>query len=129
MKTQVLIVDDDPISLCVLTRYLIEADYAYVKAENGQQAWELLSDKPQEFAVVITDRIMPKLHGLELLAKMQAHPLLKQIPVIFLTGVAEKEEMIEVIKAGASDFLYKPIEKELLLAVLKRVMPMSNRVI
>lgn len=120
INSKLLIIDDDLISLHVLGEYLHAANYEFIAAENGQQAWELLQNSPAEFAVVIVDRIMPKMHGLELLAKMRQHEILKNIPVIMLTGEAEKDEIIAAMRAGVFDFLHKPIEKELLLAVLKR---------
>jgi CheY-like chemotaxis protein len=117
---KILIVDDDPVSLYLLANFLSELNYSYVTAEDGLQALLLLEHAPHEFSLLITDRIMPKLHGLELLAKMRQHPILKELPVIMLTGVAEKEEIVEAIKAGINDFLYKPIAKDLLQVVLKR---------
>jgi CheY-like chemotaxis protein len=117
---KILLVDDDAISLHLLSAYLAETDYSYVTAVNGLQAWELLQANPAEFSLVISDRIMPKLHGIDLLKKMLAHPLLLHVPLIMLTGVAEKAEVLEAIGAGVKDFLYKPVEKDLLLAVLKR---------
>lgn len=119
---KILIVDDDPISLRVLTEYLQQMHYAYVAANDGKQAWELLEKAPNEFALVITDRVMPHLHGLQLLEKMQQHPVLKDTPMLMLTGEAEKEDIIAAVKAGVEDFLYKPIEKELLSAVLQRLL-------
>jgi FixJ family two-component response regulator len=69
---------------------------------------------------VIADRVMPHLPGTELAQRMQENPQLKSIPLILVTGIAEKEEVIEGIKAGARDFLYKPVEKDLLLAIVKK---------
>lgn len=122
IKPKLLIVDDDPISLRVLSEYLQDGNYAFFTAENGQQAWEILQKFPQEFALVIADRIMPKMHGLQLLAQMRKHEILKNTPLVMLTGEAEKEEIVVAIKAGVFDFLHKPIEKELLLAVLNRAL-------
>jgi len=119
---KILLVDDDPISLYVLTNYLKSMDYIAVTANDGLQAWEILQKNPEEFSVVIADRIMPKLHGLQLLEKMRNHVRLKTVPVILLTGEAEKEEQITAVKAGVFDFLYKPIDKQLLITVLKRAL-------
>lgn len=121
-KSKLLVVDDDPISLQVLSNYLQTTNYPFVTATDGQQAWELLQQSPAEFSVVIADRIMPKLHGIELLNKMREQENLKHIPFIMLTGEAAKDEMIEAMRAGVFDFLYKPVEKTLLLAVLNRAL-------
>ncbi len=118
----ILIADDDAISLCVLKEYLLAAGYKIVIAEDGQQAWDLLVQAPENFALVIIDRIMPHLHGLDVVKRMQNNPLLKKTPAIMVTGVADKEEIVAALKAGVFDFLHKPIERELLLAVVKRAL-------
>jgi len=120
--SKILIVDDDPISLAVVAQHLQIANYQCVIANHGQEAWELLQKTPKDFVMVIADRIMPYLHGIEVLAKMQQHSDLKEIPLIMLTGEADREEISAAFKAGVFDFLYKPVEKELLLAVVKRAL-------
>lgn len=117
---KILLADDDPISLEALKKYLHEARFDYAIAENGQQAWEMLIRDPTYFTLVIADRIMPKLHGLELLLRMKQHTVLKNIPFVIITGAAEKQEMVTILKAGAFDFLYKPVERDLLLAIVKK---------
>ncbi len=119
---KILLIDDDPISLRVLTNYLQASPYECQTAEDGLQAWELLQQHPTAFALIISDRIMPGLHGLQLLAKMQTHAELCKIPLVLLTGEAEKAEQIEAIKAGVVDFLYKPVDQQLLLTFLKRIL-------
>ncbi len=118
---KILLVDDDKVALCVLAEYLAEMHYTCVIAENGLQAWNLLQQAPTEFALIITDRVMPKMHGIELLTKLQEHTLLHKIPVVMMTGLVEKEEVLDAVAAGVSDFLYKPVTKDLLCAILKRL--------
>jgi DNA-binding NtrC family response regulator len=112
-------VDDDRLFLRVLTQYLDEAQYDYISCENGQQAWSYLQKYPDKFFVVLADRVMPKLHGIDLLVKMKKNSL--DIPFVLLTGEASKEEMCAAIAQGVYDFIYKPISKELLLAILKKI--------
>lgn len=116
---QILLVDDDELCLKVLTQYLDEAQYNYVTFKDGQLAWDYLQKKTDEFFVVLSDRIMPNLHGLQLLAKMQKRKL--NIPLVLFSGEASTEERCEAIRQGAYDFFYKPISKELLLAMLKKI--------
>lgn len=118
--SKILLADDDEVSAHILAHQLESAGYDVVLVNNGEQALHELTQTPKEFALVITDRIMPKLHGVQLALKMQEHPILKKIPVILMTGLADKEEVIEAIKIGVTDFLYKPIENDLLLAVVKK---------
>lgn len=121
-KKKILLVDDDPISLHLPMSYLTEEGYSCVLAENGEQALEILVSTPEDFSLVIADRVMPKLHGVELIQAMRKIPRFAKIPVIMLTALAEKAEMIEATALGAFDFLYKPIEKDLLLAVVKKAL-------
>lgn len=122
-KYRILIADDDPISLHVIKKYLATAEYDVIAVQDGREAWKLLQESPENFAVVIADRIMPHLHGVDLLKLMQNNALLKKVPVIMITGIAEKEETVAALKGGVFDFLFKPVEKELLLAVVKKALP------
>lgn len=116
---QILLVDDDELSLKVLTQYLAEAQYSYVTYKNGQLAWNYLQQNFDQFFVVFSDRVMPNLNGLQLLAHMQKKSL--NIPLVLFSGEASKEERCEAIAQGVYDFFYKPISKELLLAVLNKI--------
>lgn len=116
---QILLVDDDELCLKILTQYLDEGQYSYIACKNGQLAWNYLQQNSDNFFVVLSDRVMPKLHGLQLLAQMQKKAL--NIPLILFSGVANKEERCEAIAQGAYDFFYKPISKELLFALLNKI--------
>jgi DNA-binding NtrC family response regulator len=116
---QILLADDDPLILRILAQYLDEANYSYITCKNGQQAWHYLQHYPERFFVVLTDRIMPELHGLELLANIKKASL--NIPLILFSGEASKKERCDAIAQGVYDFFYKPISKELLLSVLKKI--------
>ena len=118
-QKRILLVDDDELCLKVLTQYLDEAQYSYVTCKDGQLAWNYLQQDPDKFLVVLSDRIMPHLHGLQLLAKMQKKGL--TIPLVLFSGIASKEERCEAIAQGVYDFFYKPLSKELLLALLKKI--------
>lgn len=121
-KTEILLVDDDPIILKVLTEYLHEAGYKTMTAENGDVAWKLLNKDLNRFSLMIVDRVMPILDGINLLYKIKMTPALHYMPIIMLTNHAERQEVGVAIAAGVFDFLYKPIEKDLLLMVVKRAL-------
>lgn len=122
MTNKILVVDDEPISLTVIRHHLETADYTVVCTTSGKEAWQLLTNSPFDYGLVISDRVMPGVDGLELLQKMMQDTYLSKIPLVMTTGICEKEEMIEAIHAGAYDFLFKPIEKDLLLAVVNRAL-------
>jgi len=116
---QILLVDDDELFLKILTKYLDEAQYSYIACKDSQLAYNYLLQDPDKFFVVLSDRVMPKLHGLQLLTQMKRNAL--EIPLVLFSGEASKEERCEAIAQGVYDFFYKPISKELLFALLKKI--------
>lgn len=120
ISRKILLADDDEVGIRILAHQLESAGYDVITVNNGEQALHELTQAPKEFALVIADRIMPKLHGVQLKFQMQQHPILKNIPVILITSLADKEEVIEAIKIGVNDFLYKPVENDLLMAVVRK---------
>ncbi len=124
---EILIVDDEPLNIKVLSLFLAQENYHWQSAENGEIALQLLIQQPKQYSLVLADRIMPRMNALQLINAMKDHELLADIPVVVQTGIADKEEMVEVIKAGAFDFLIKPIDKDLLLAVVKRALQHNSK--
>jgi CheY-like chemotaxis protein/anti-sigma regulatory factor (Ser/Thr protein kinase) len=115
----ILLVDDEPFNLDILLEYLEDAGYALDVAEDGRQAWEKLEAAPENFDVVLLDRMMPGLSGLEVLERMKAHPVLQSVPVILQTALAARAEIVEGMQAGAYYYLTKPFEEAMLLSVLQ----------
>lgn len=120
LEKKILIVDDEPISLKILGNFLQEAKVPFEQANNGKDALSLLNEHPDHFCAVVMDRYMPWMSGLEVLRVMQQTDALRAIPVVMLTGLTEKEDVIEAIKAGAFDYLSKPVEKDLVIKLIER---------
>jgi sigma-B regulation protein RsbU (phosphoserine phosphatase) len=79
-------------------------------AEDGEQAWELF--QRHRFAIVITDWMMPKLDGLELVKMIRAADCADYVYIIMLTAKAEKHDIVAGMGAGADDFLVKPFHRD-----------------
>lgn len=114
----ILIVDDEPFNVRILAEYLSLADYQAETASDGLIAWELLSAHPERYDAVLLDRMMPNMNGMEVLAKMKAHPQLKQLPVIMQTAAASKQDILDGLKAGAYYYLTKPFEHDMLMSIV-----------
>ncbi|MEE9396861.1 MAG: response regulator, partial [Methylococcales bacterium] len=114
----ILIVDDEPHNLEIISEYLDEGDYRLSTAENGAIAWQMLESEPQSFDVILLDRMMPEMNGMEVLAKMKEHPILTHCPVILQTARAAKEDIMEGMQAGAYYYLTKPFEEDMLFSVV-----------
>lgn len=115
---RILIVDDEPVNIEILLVYLEESGYELDTAQDGQQAWEMLEARPDHYDVLILDRMMPRMNGMEVLARVKAHPVLQSLPVILQTALAAKEEILEGMQAGAYYYLTKPFDEALLQSVL-----------
>lgn len=115
--TRILVVDDERMNREVLVANLKSAGYETVTAEDGQQAWGILSQYPNSFDVVLLDRRMPRMDGMELLGRLKADESLAAIPVIMQTALATPEDVVEGIAAGVYYYLAKPLDRRLLLSV------------
>jgi len=114
---KILIVDDDPIVLSVMESIISGQGFPSETATNGQQALDRLHK--DKFSIVITDINMPVMNGMELLCQVKAkYP---KVGVIVITGYSEDYSYIDVINAGAIDFMTKPFSGPELLAKLRRV--------
>jgi two-component system cell cycle response regulator len=126
--TKILLVDDDRVTLRLLSRWLESAGYEVRAVRNGQEAKTAIEqDCPH---VVFTDWEMPLLDGLELCRWIRAQTLPNYIYLLFLTVRSSKEDLVQALEAGADDFLKKPIDKDELFARLRsarRVLELEQR--
>ena len=124
----VLIVDDDLVTLRFVGEALSRAGYQVATANNGRQALELL--RLGKFHLVVSDWEMPEMTGPELCRAIRSEDMGGYVYVILLTGRNSPEERVEGLRAGADDFVAKPYNKEELLARLgagTRVLALETR--
>ncbi|MCK4840897.1 MAG: response regulator [Methylococcales bacterium] len=115
----ILIVDDEALNLEIISEYLSEFDYRVSTAEDGAIAWAMLESNPTDFDVILLDRMMPNMNGMEVLEKIKQHPILQHCPVIFQTAKASTSDIAEGMNAGSYYYLTKPFEEQVLLSVTK----------
>jgi DNA-binding NtrC family response regulator len=110
-KARILVVDDER-SICVTLREFLQAEgYEVDLAEDAHQAWALL--RKGDFDVVVSDIVLPSLSGIDLLKMIRnAAP---DVQVIIITGNPTAETAAEAVRAGARDYLFKPIAKDTIL--------------
>lgn len=110
---KILLVDDDSKSLDLLEAILLPQGYGIVRCCDGKAALEII--EKEDIDLVLSDVIMPGISGFELTETIKAK---KKVPVILLTSLREKEDVIKGFESGADEFLFKPyIKEELLLRV------------
>ncbi len=106
-RPRVLVVDDDP-DLRVLTQIQLSDSFDVVQAANGRECVELAVTQAPD--VILLDLMMPEMDGSEVLLQLTADPLTKDIPVIFLSAIADIAQKVESLSAGAVDYISKPTD-------------------
>lgn len=117
--TRILLVEDNPLDRKLLRVHLTNRGYDPQIANDGVEAWEMLEKNPDSVDVVLLDRSMPRMGGIELLGRMKKHAKLRLVPVILQTSSIAPEDIVEGLRAGAYYYLTKPYDPEMLLAVVR----------
>lgn len=119
MSTRALVADDDDLMRTFVVLNMAAVGITdVVEASNGIQAWTLL--KQQEFDLVVVDWYMPGKSGLEILRQLRSQG--SDIPVIMVTAEAMRDQVLEAIQSGATEYLIKPFEAATLRTKVAKVM-------
>jgi DNA-binding response OmpR family regulator/DNA-binding CsgD family transcriptional regulator len=116
-RDTVLVVDDTPETLSLLTDTLDRAGFTVLIATDGQSALDLVDQVTPD--LVLMDARMPGISGFETCKRMKRDKLLSDLPVIFLTGLSATEHVVEGLACGGVDYVTKPIVLEELLARIR----------
>ncbi|MEZ4744213.1 MAG: chemotaxis response regulator CheY [Bdellovibrionota bacterium] len=121
-----LVVDDFPTMRRIVKTLLRQNGYHnFIEAEDGQAAYRTLKENP-DVEMIVSDWNMPNMTGLELLKAVRADPKFKHLPFLMVTAEAEKDNIIEAVKAGVSNYVVKPFTGETLNEKLKKIFQSIN---
>lgn len=123
-SASVLIVDDVPQNLKLLEAMLIPQQYNVLKAEDGQQALEMLNRVDVD--LVLMDVMMPQMDGFEACRRIRNNPQTQMIPVILVTALDDMASKIKGLDSGANDFLSKPVNRPELIARTSSLIKMKK---
>lgn len=126
----ILVVDDDPISLRVVSALLGEHGHRVVTAGDGAAA--LVAFEQETFQAVVTDWVMPVMDGLELVRRIRDQPLAAYTYVVVLTARGAHEDALAALDAGADDLLAKPVQRDDLnarLRVAQRIIALQEQLL
>ena len=123
---RILLVDDDVRNIFSLTSALEQKGITVDVGRNGFEALERLDEYP-DTDLVLMDVMMPGMDGLEATRRLRADPRFAKLPVITITAKAMKDDQEQCMKAGASDYLAKPIDLDRLYALLRVWLPSVER--
>jgi two-component system chemotaxis response regulator CheY len=117
---KVLVVDDMSTMRRIVKNVLRQIGFSDImEAENGQDALTKL--KAGGFGLVVSDWNMPVMQGIDLLRAIRADAELKTLPFLMVTAEAQKENLIEAVQAGVSNYVVKPFTAEVLQGKLEKV--------
>ncbi|MDA3811760.1 MAG: response regulator [Spirochaetaceae bacterium] len=107
-KNTILLVDDEPANLSVLSK-IIQNDYRVLAVTSGKQALNLLK-KDKAIDLIVLDIMMPEMNGYETIKQIRKDPELVNIPVIFITTLGSDVDEVFGFKIGAVDYIHKPVK-------------------
>ena len=117
----ILVVDDHPLTRNMVKSILkgVGFDNVY-QAENGHLAVTRIFE--EDIGLVICDWNMPNLSGLEVLRQIRADERFKELPFLMLTAEAYRENIVEAVKSGVTDYMIKPFTAEILMKKIEAVL-------
>lgn len=116
-KGNILVVDDSPEILSLLTSLLKTDGYKIMQANNGEDALEIAVKELPD--LIILDIMMPKLDGFKVCQQLKKDVNTAHIPIIFLSALTDNDKRAEAYKLGATDYIFKPFSREELLLRVK----------
>ena len=117
---KILVVDDMSTMRRIVKNIMKQLGFANVEeAENGQDALDKL--RAGSYGFIVSDWNMPVMTGIELLRAIRADEKLKAIPVLMVTAEAQKENLIEAIQAGVSNYIVKPFTAEVIQEKMNKI--------
>lgn len=122
-RPTVLVVDDDHFLHKIIGKILAAKNYQLAFATSGAEALDIVRKTRPD--LILMDIMMPDMDGLEATRQLKTVPRLADIPVIMITGNSEKDIVTESLKAGATDFVVKPIDRQTLLEKVGRVLDVT----
>lgn len=124
MSEKILIVDDQEANLRLLSRWLIPLGYDIELAANGQEAVQKATETRPD--LIILDIMMPVMDGYEACSRIKADPETKNIPVIMVTALNDRESKLKGLSVSANDFLSKPIDQSELTIRVKNLLTIKT---
>ncbi|MCJ8508375.1 PleD family two-component system response regulator [Rhizobium lemnae] len=124
MTARILVVDDIPANVKLLEARLLAEYFDVLTAENGFKALEIVANTNVD--VILLDIMMPGMDGFEVCERLKANPKTMHIPVVIVTALDQPADRVRGLKAGADDFLTKPVNDLQLVARVKSLVRLKT---
>ncbi|NJL63580.1 MAG: response regulator transcription factor [Methylacidiphilales bacterium] len=124
MPLTILVVDDDLGTRLSISDYLELSGYSVIATEDGEQALAIVEQNHPD--LIVTDIVMPRMNGYELVRRVRQQPMFRLLPVILLTARTKTQERILGYQSGCDLYLPKPFELEELAAAIRNLLERSQ---
>jgi CheY-like chemotaxis protein len=118
-QDRVLVVDDEQLNLFIIEEFLEDEGLTLELHSDPLAAWDALQAPDSAFTLVVLDRMMPNLDGVEFLRRMKQEKRFINIPVIMQTAASSPDQVRQGLEAGAYYYLTKPYEPEALISIVR----------
>ncbi|MBS6194187.1 MAG: EAL domain-containing protein [Clostridiales bacterium] len=125
MNKRILIVEDQEINRMMLAQ-IVSSKYEVIEAANGKEAMEILEQQSARIALILLDLVMPVMTGYEVLEEMKKNPEYDVIPIIITTNSASTEDELRTLSCGATEFIAKPYQPEILLRRIESILKLQE---
>ncbi len=121
----ILVVDDEPINIQVLTNHLLNAQYNVIACTSGMEALEVLKHGPKP-DLILLDIMMPRMTGYEVCQRIRERYPIEELPIMFLTAKTEVKDLVYGLSLQGNDYLAKPFHKDELLSRISTHIKVSS---
>lgn len=125
-RETLLIVDDSKLQRAVF-RQMLQKSFNLIEAANGDECLKLIEMESARIDMVLLDLVMPGIDGFEVLRRRKEMPAFREIPVIVLTTSEANEIQVEAFELGANEFIIKPVNPEVALSRINKVLESRRR--
>ncbi|MGI8501395.1 MAG: response regulator transcription factor [Hassallia sp.] len=115
----ILIVEDSPSELELMSHYLNESGYNVIKASGAKEALEKAVSEPPD--IIVTDVVMPGMSGFELCRSLKRNPVTQKVPIVICSSKNQEIDRLWAMRQGADAYVTKPYTREQLLRAIKSV--------
>lgn len=116
---KILVVDDSPTDLYLITSYLQNNGYTAVSASNGEEALKMAATHRPD--LILMDIVMPGMNGYEATRELSKNPATASIPIMMISSKGQDTDKIWGIRQGAKDYMVKPITEKALIEKIERM--------
>ena len=120
MSIRILVADDEPNQLELLTFNLVQADYEVIRAEDGRQALDMIEEHRPD--LVIIDWMMPHMSGIDVCRTLRSRAETRQLPIIMLSARGEEGDRTLGLDIGADDYISKPFSPRELISRVRALL-------